>query len=150
MSSGTLRAVTSIVNREDVTWKDILSGVVQRALSYNIIEFMFIAGYLASYHYFNTIHPAALWLGFAVATTWILSTSLNHAAEHAKDMVLHHELFLVDFVSGIFVLSSLAWIVRHEDWPFMTMFLLAATQHLRYAYLTITWLVEADNESTKD
>ncbi len=154
MNSGTLRVVTSIVNREDVTWKDMLVGVIQRTLTYNFIELVFVAGYLISYHYLNTIHPAALWFGFALTVAWILSTSVDHAAEYARHMVLHNELFLIDFVSGVVILSSLAWIVRHEDWQFPVMFGLAALQHLRYSYLSASWLIAQqemkDDKDTKD
>ena len=131
---------------KDITKVDIFLAVVQRALTYNIVEVLFLAGLVIGYSNGGVIYPVVLWIGFGFAALWTLLASLNEAQVYAKQMVHDRELYLSDTLTGAFLLVVLAIMTRSELWYFPAMFLLAAGQHLRYTYLSMNWLLAERRE----
>ena len=126
----------------ELTTRELIVGVVQRMLTYNLVEVSLAIALSITYYFGAEVWPLVLWSGFLLSASHIISTSMNYAQEFAKELVLGRELFLLDFFSGAVILCVLAWIVRHEDWQFSVMFLLAAAQHFRYTCLSLKWLID--------
>lgn len=120
----------------------LIMAVLRRMVSYNLVEVLFALALSYTYYAGAEVWPLVLWSGFILSASHVLSTSMAYAQDFAKKLVLGRQLFFVDFLSGSVILCVLAWIVRHEDWQFSVMFLLAAAQHLRYTCLSFKWLIE--------
>ena len=129
-----------------ITKIDMFLAVVQRALIYNIVEVLFIAGLVIGYSNGGVIYPVALWIGFGFAALWTLLASLKEAQVYAKQMVHDRELYITDTLTGAFLLTVLAILTRSESWYFPVMFLLAAGQHLRYTCMSMNWLLAEKRE----
>ena len=130
-----------------LTTMDYVWAVLQRVLTYNLLEVSLAVGLLVAYTNDVVVWPVVLWGGFIMAAMYVLATSMSYAQEFAKEQVLERTMYILDFFSGALILLGLAWIVKHEDWQFSAMFLLAAAQHLRYTCLSIKWLLEQDRDA---
>ena len=136
----------------ELTTRELIFGVLQSMLTYNLIEVVLAIALSITYYCGVGVWPLVLWSGFILSASYVISTSLNYAQEFAKEQVLGRDIFITDFFSGAVILCVLAWIVRHEDWQFSVMFLLAAAQHFRYTCLSLKWLLDEKeaNEHPKD
>jgi len=135
---------------KEYTRTEILLAVIPRYARYNVVELLFLSGYLVGYLN-GGVWPAALWVGFVVSAWWTVIMSTNAAYEYARDSVYRREVYIGDFLSGAVVLSLLAVLVHSESWQFSVMFLLAVVQHLRYTYFAIQWrLAEKEFKGDKE
>ena len=125
-----------------VTKVKLITAILLRMVSYNSVEVLWAIALSITYYSGAEVWPLVLWSGFILSASHVLSTSMAYTQEFAKELVLGRQLFFVDFLSGSVIHCVLAWIVRHEDWQFSVMFLLAAVQHLRYTCLSFKWLIE--------
>lgn len=84
--------------------------------------------------------------GVMLATIWMIATHSAEAIEEAREMVLHRELFMSDFIISAIVLILIAIVVRGEHVAYPIVFGLAAVQNLRYSTLARRWIMESIGE----
>ena len=116
-------------------------NVIRDGLQYSIFECVFLLLILFDLRDGDItmwlLLPAAM-----LAVMWMVATNTADAFEEAKEMVLHRELFMSDFIISAIVLTLIAYVVRHEEWYYSTLFVLAAVQNLRYSLHARRWIME--------
>jgi hypothetical protein len=88
------------------------------------------------------VHPLILWSSFVAASVWVLLTCTEDAHVEAKLCVLEGSLSVADFIVCATILIMAAFLLRHQDWYFPAMLLIAAAQNIRYTVLSVSWANE--------
>lgn len=120
-------------------------GVLRDGLQYAIFECVYLLGLIwdAQDGAFNEWY---LVLGACLVVMWVIATSSEDSIEEAKEMVLHRELFISDFLISTAVLLLIAFYIRHAEWYYWALMLVAAGQNLRYSYMSRQWILETLRE----
>ena len=129
--------------------KDMLIGVLQQGAEYNIIELTLIALIGTTHIFGGEVWAPILWLAFAAAAVWTVLASTYDAADEAKELVLHREVFITDFLIGAFLLLGLSTMTMQYGIQFGAIFFLAAIQNLRYSAMAYKWIAEENHDDSK-
>jgi len=116
-----------------------------RAAQYSPVELGMLVVYAGGYFFYGGLHSLILWVGFAMCVLWVIMTATHDAEYHAKEMVKSHMIEPMDTGLAVVLLCTLAFLVRHEDWRFPVLFVVAALQNLRYTYLIARFKNEYTN-----
>lgn len=120
-------------------------NVVRDGLQYALFECLYLLGLIwdAQDGAFSTWY---LTLGACLVILWVIATSTDEAIAEAREMVLHRELFMSDFIISTAVLLLIAFYIRHEEWYFWALMIVAAGQNLRYSSMSRQWILESLRE----
>lgn len=124
------------------TKKDMVVGVLQQGAIYNLIELTLVALVGAVHLWGGEVYSLFLWLAFAAAALWTVLASTHDAADEARELVLHREVFITDFLIGAFLLLALSIMTVQYGLQFGAIFFVAAIQNLRYSAMAYDWLKE--------
>ena len=128
---------------------DMVVGVLQQGAMYNAIELTLIAIVGMTHALGGEVWAPILWVAFVAAAIWTVLASTNDAADEAKELVLHREVFITDFLIGAFLLLGLSTMTMQYGIGFGAIFFLAAIQNLRYSAMAYRWIAEEHHDDSK-
>lgn len=112
-----------------------------RTIFYNAIELTLLVSIAVSAARSEHIWGPLLWIGFVGSLFWFLAASFKQAEEEVYLALKERVIFLTDFMAGFLIYLALAFLVRHEFYPFLVMYLVVAGQQLRYSILSYKFLI---------
>lgn len=128
--------------------RNMIFGALMNGLGYNIIEVTLIAIIGVVHWMGDEVYSWFLWLAFAAAALWTVLASTRDAQDEARELVLHREVFITDFLMGAFFLLALSTMTMQYGLQYGTIFFVAAIQNLRYSALAYDWLqIKEDNDT---
>ena len=134
----------------EVTKLQMAWAAFKRMLGYSVFELSVVVALTIGYLN-GGVWSWLLWVLFIIAGMWTATVSSKESEWTAKDMILTKDLYMTDFLTSGILLCIAAVLTLGESWYFPVMFLLAATQNMRYTYLSAKWQVEIrDAKSNND
>ncbi len=131
------------------TKMQMFTALVQRSITYNIVEFGLIVTFISMELIMGSIWPPLLWTAAGLTGLWVLMSSTRMAEAEAKDMILVRQIYMTDFVSGALSMGVLIFLTMDYGLQFGIIFLVAMIQHIRYTVLSLDWLIKEKNDKRK-
>jgi hypothetical protein len=122
--------------------KDMVVGALINGMWYNVVEVTLIALIAGTHLMGGEVNSWILWLAFGAAALWTVLASTHDAQDDVKELVMHREVFITDFLMGAFLLLGLSTMTMQYGLQYGAIFFVAAIQNLRYSAMAYDWLQE--------